>query len=136
MHNNQFLCPECRSDLKVKSSLVFIGENPEKERGIILFSPKLGDYQMLHTDSFVFKDGDHIKFICPVCQADLGLSKTKKELASVIMIDQNKEEYRIVFSEIAGKQVTIQVKDNVVVDFYGEDNPLEYMNIWGVSPQY
>ena len=127
MHDNRFLCPECRTDLKVKDNLIFIGENQKQERGIILFCPELGNYQLLHSENFSFEKGEHVNFYCPVCQADLSLSKAKKGLASVILITDNKIEYRIVFSKIAGKQMTIQIKDNEIVEFYGDDNPEEFL---------
>lgn len=136
MQKNRFLCPECRAELKIKNSLIFVGQNEKKERGIILFSPELGNYQLLHTQDFHITEGEHIEFHCPVCQADLSLKNTPKHLAEVIMIDDMGEEYEIVFSEIAGNRTTIQVKDNKVVDFFGDDDPSEYMNIWGSSPNY
>ena len=136
MKENRFLCPKCRAELKVKNSLIFVGVNEKKEKGLILFSPELGNYQLVHTADFNFSEGEHIEFLCPVCQADLSLSNTKKHLAEVLMIDQVGDEYEIVFSEIAGNTTTIQIKDNKVVDFYGDDDPSEYMNIWGSSPQY
>jgi uncharacterized protein YbaR (Trm112 family) len=136
MENNRFLCPKCRTELKVKNSLIFVGVNEKKEKGLILLSPELGNYQLVHPDGFYFAEGEHIEFHCPVCQADLSLTHTEKHLAEVLMIDSMGEEYEIVFSEIAGNTTTIQVKNNKVVDFYGEDDPSEFMNIWGSSPQY
>jgi transcription initiation factor IIE alpha subunit len=132
---NRFLCPSCRSDLKIKNSVIFSAQTEKGLKGLILLSPELGNYSILHVPGFSYAEGEHIDFFCPVCHADLGIHKVSKDLAGVIMIDENKDEYHIVFSEIAGKKCTIKMKENSIIESYGE-NADEFSNFWGEGPKY
>lgn len=132
---NRFLCPSCRSDLKIKNSVIFSAQTEKGLKGLVLLSPELGNYSILHVPAFSYKDGEHIDFFCPVCHTDLGIHKVSKDLAGFIMIDEKKVEYNIIFSEIAGKQCTIKLKENTIVESFGEDAG-EFSNFWGAGPKY
>lgn len=132
---NRYLCPSCRSDLKIKNSVIFSAQTLTGIRGLVLLSPELGNYSILHVPSFSYNPGDHIDFFCPVCHANLGIPDVNQDLAEIIMIDENKEEFRIVFSEIAGKQCTMKIKENTIVESFGE-NADEFSNFWGAAPSY
>lgn len=132
---NRFLCPSCRSDLKVKNSVIFSAQTENGIRGLVLFSPELGNYSIIHVPWFTYKEGDRIDFFCPVCHAGLGIAEVGKDLAGVVMIDEKAVEYNIVFSEIAGKRCTIKLKANTIVESYGDDAG-EYSNYWGAGPGY
>jgi len=132
---NRFLCPSCRSDLKIKNSVIFSAQTEKGIKGLVLLSPELGNYSILHVPAFKYSDGEHIDFFCPVCHSDLGIPNVSKDLASVIMIDERKVEYNIVFSQIAGKKCTIKMKENAIIESYG-DNADEFSNFWGAGPKY
>jgi hypothetical protein len=132
---NRFLCPSCRSDLKIKNSVIFSAQTEKGIKGLVLLSPELGNYSILHVPVFKYSDGEHIDFFCPVCHSDLGIPKVSKDLASVIMIDERKVEYNIVFSQIAGKKCTIKMKENTIIESYG-NNADEFSNFWGAGPKY
>jgi hypothetical protein len=132
---SRFLCPACRSDLKIKNSIIFSAQTEKGIKGLVLFSPELGNYSILHVPAFAYSGGEHIDFFCPVCHTDLGIHKVSKDLAGVVMIDEKKVEYNIIFSEIAGKKCTIKMKENTIVKSYGEDAN-EYSNFWGAGPKY
>jgi len=101
----------------------------------VLFSPELGNYSIIHAPGFAYSDGEHIDFYCPVCHASLGIPNIGKDLAEVVLVDEKKDEYHIIFSEIAGKQCTIKMKENEIVAAYGEDAD-EFSNFWGEGPRY
>lgn len=132
---NRFLCPSCRSDLKIKNSVIFSAQTESGIRGLVLLSPELGNYSILHVPEFIYKEGDHIDFFCPVCHTDLGIPDISKNLAGVVMIDEKKVEYNIVISEIAGKQCTMKIKENNIVESFGRDAD-EFSNFWGAGPKY
>jgi transcription initiation factor IIE alpha subunit len=132
---NRFLCPKCRSDLKVGDHIIFSTETERGLRGVLLISPELGNYTIIHDDKFVFIEGEHVDFFCPVCNENLSLEEADKDLAEVLMIDENEEEYKIIFSEIAGKKCTWKVKDDKIIESFGEDAD-EYTNFWGSGPKY
>ena len=132
---NRFLCPSCRSDLKIKNSVIFSARTEKGISGLVLFSPELGNYSILHVPAFTYAEGEHIDFFCPVCHANLGVPEIGKDLAEVIMMDEKKVEYNIIFSEIAGKQCTIKMKEKTIIESYGEDAG-EFSNFWGEGPRY
>ncbi|MBN2175643.1 MAG: hypothetical protein JW731_16050 [Bacteroidales bacterium] len=133
--DNRFLCPHCRSDLKVGDHIVFAATNRFGRKGVLMLSPELGNYTILHDEHFKYKPGEHLDFYCPVCHGNLAIPHVSKELAEVLMVDDEGVEYRIIFSEIAGKKVTIQVKDDQMVKVFGEDAD-SYTNFWGIGPRY
>ncbi len=107
----------------------------ENERGLLLLSPSLGDYEIIHPPGFKYEEGDRLEFFCPVCHKSLAIPEVNKDLAEVEMIDENNEKYEIVFSEIAGKKCTIKIKNNSIVEIFGDDAE-EYKNFWGEGPRY
>lgn len=100
-----------------------------------MLSPELGNYTILHDEHFSYKKGEHLDFFCPVCRTNLGIPEVNKDLAEVLMVDNKGVEYRIIFSEIAGKKCTIQVKGDKLVQAFGEDAE-GYTNFWGAGPRY
>lgn len=131
----RYICPKCRADLKVRKSLIFSAKAQNGSTGLMLFSPELGNYDILHSPSLDYKKGDHLDFLCPVCHENLAVKHDKDHLAEVLMVEEDGTEYEIVFSEIAGKKAILKIKDDVVVDAYGVDAH-QYMNYWGVEPKY
>lgn len=131
----RFLCPKCRADLKIRDHIIFATETERGLRGVLLISPELGNYTIIHDDKFDFIEGEHVDFFCPVCHENLAIEEVDKDLAEVLMIDDKGDEYKIIFSEIAGKKCTIKLKDDKIIESYGEDSD-EYTNFWGVTPRY
>ncbi|MBM3437152.1 MAG: hypothetical protein FJY07_13160 [Bacteroidetes bacterium] len=132
---NRFLCPSCRSDLKIKNSVIFSARTEKGQQGLILLSPELGNYSILHVPGFTYTDGEHIDFFCPVCHVNLGIPEVSMDLAGVVMMDAKNIEYNIIFSKIAGKKCTIKMKENKIIESYGEDAG-EFSNFWGAVPKY
>jgi len=132
---NKYLCPKCRALLNVRENIIFSAENSKKQKGIFLLNAELGNYKMIHDPEFEYQSGDRIDFYCPVCNNSLGIPKINKDLAEILMIDKSGEEYEIVFSEIAGKKLTVKIRDNTIVESYGDD-AREFQNYWGEGPRY
>lgn len=132
---NEFLCPYCRSYLMVSDRIIFSVRTEQGKRGIVLLSPELGNYSMTHHESLDFTEGEHIDFFCPVCHSNLGLKIISSDLAEVIMKDKEGVEYEIIFSEVAGKRFTYQLRNKKIVLSFGEDAS-EFINFWGEYPKY
>ena len=132
---NKYYCPKCKALLNVRDHIVFSAENSKKQKGIFLLNAKLGNYQMMHDQEFEYLSGDHIDFYCPVCNNSLGIPKVSKDLAEIFMIDEKGDQYEIVFSEIAEKKLTLKIKDNTIVESFGEGAE-EFKNYWGEGPRY
>lgn len=133
--DRKYYCPKCKSLLNVREYIVFVANNKENERGLLLLSPSLGDYEIIHPPGFKYEEGDRLEFFCPVCHKSLAIPEVNKDLAEVEMIDENNEKYEIVFSEIAGKKCTIKIKNDSIVEIFGDDAE-EYKNFWGEGPRY
>jgi len=132
---NRFECPSCRALLNVRDHIVFSAENSKGQRGIFLLSSELGNYQMMHDPEFEYRSGEHLDFYCPVCNHSLGIPKVNMDLAEILLVDDKGEEFEIVFSEIAGKKLTMKIKDNTLVKSYGVNDD-EFQNYWGEKPRY
>jgi len=134
MNEHNFLCPKCRAQLVPNKKIVLLAKTTNGPSGLLLLSPKLGEYSATTHAAFKLQDGEKVDIFCPVCHEDLGDYMDNQNLARVIMVDENGEEYDIVFSEIIGQHSTYKIHGDDVESF-GEDAEL-YTNFWGEAPRY
>lgn len=90
--------------------------------GILLLDPKLGNYSYISSPDLKFDKGEHLEFMCPVCCENLEARDINKNLASVIMIDEEGKEYNVYFSSIVGEHTTFKIEKDNVVEKFGEDS--------------
>jgi hypothetical protein len=115
-----YICPECKGHLMVGEYIVFVAKNQNKESGLLLLHPNIGNYDSIKHPTFTFKKGELLEFCCPLCSSCL-VSKFDKNLVHVIMMDKDKKEYDIYFSRIAGEKSTYKVSgDSSTVMSTGE----------------
>ena len=131
--NNDYLCPVCKGQLKVNNNIIFSAKNISGDGGLIILSPELGNYMIKKHDSFSYKEGEHVDFFCPICHANLA-SKINENLAEILMIDENKNNFEIYFSKIAGEKCTYRISEGGIESF-GKDSP-HYINFFGEKPKY
>jgi len=118
-----YLCPDCRSYLRVWNNVIFTVKLKSKnQQGILLLNPELGNYDFIHHTSIKFEEGELVDFICPVCHADLTATEINENLARVILTDENKKEYDVYFSKICGEHSTFKIKEDDIIEKYGEDS--------------
>jgi len=134
MENQDFICPYCRGQLKPNVKITLSARKKDGNRGMILLSPKLGEYDILHHPGFTIDEGEHLDLLCPVCHANLTDHSIHKNLAKIIMLDEKGDEYLIYFSEIMGMKCTYKVQGDKI-EAFGEDAD-EYRNYWGETPRY
>jgi len=135
MKANDFLCPYCRGHLMPHTKVVLSARKDSGTRGIILFSPTLGEYDILVHHTFKLVEGEHIDLLCPLCHANLTDHTLSKNLARIKMIDTKGMEYDIYFSEIYGEKCTYKISTDKKIETFGEDAP-DYQNFWGEAPKY
>jgi uncharacterized protein YbaR (Trm112 family) len=111
-----YLCPHCFGHLKVGVSIVFSVRGPEGQPGLILLSPRLGDYKATTHPSFDFEVGDCVEFFCPLCHTQLTSDKNEN-LAKVIMVDDDLNKSEVLFSRIAGEHCTYRIIDGNIETF-------------------
>ncbi|MGW8315955.1 MAG: hypothetical protein ACWGNV_10170 [Bacteroidales bacterium] len=110
---NHYLCPHCRGQLKVGDYIIFRIKNAQREKGLLLLHPEIGNYSSIKHPQIQLMEGDRIDFFCPICFQSLDTS-IDENLVHVLMIDQDHKEHKIYFSRIAGEKSTYQVSDEGV----------------------
>jgi uncharacterized protein YbaR (Trm112 family) len=113
-----FLCPNCKGYLSVGENIVFTVKGKDEKNGILFLSPKLGDYTYSVNPNFSIEKGEELEFFCPICHADLSVSGAEK-LARVILREESRYEYYIVFSRKEGERCTYKLSEKSI-DTYGE----------------
>lgn len=118
MAKNEFYCPKCKACLNIKESIVFAAKS-KSGMGLLYFHPELGNYGVTKHPSFTYEMGEKVKFFCPVCNAALSF-KGNDNHANVLMIDANKKEFNVIFSQVAGEQSTYKICGETM-ECYGKD---------------
>lgn len=118
-----YLCPACRSYLRVWNNVIFAVKSTENDKkGILLLNPGLGNYAVVSHPDLTFETGEKIDFFCPVCQTSLVDDMINENLVRVIMIDELDNEYDVYFSRVAGEQSTFKVDKEDIIERYGDDH--------------
>lgn len=106
----EYLCKVCRGHLKVNTSIVLAASKiNSSERGLIFLNPEIGDYTTTTHPSFTIREGSEYVYTCPICHSQLNSAKYN-HLVRIIMIDDEKKEYDIYFSGIAGQKCTYKIR--------------------------
>ena len=108
-----YLCPLCRGYLRLVSNIVISVKNQSHEKALMFLDPEIGNYTKITHPSFEIKHGDEYSIYCPICHAKLNVEE-KPNLARVIMVDENQEEFDVFFSNIADVRCTYVIKDKKV----------------------
>jgi hypothetical protein len=117
----EYLCKICRGHLNVKTSIVLSGSKVNgSERGLIFLNPEIGNYTTTTHPSFRIEEGEEYIYTCPICHSQLNSAKYK-HLVRIIMIDEEKKEYDIYFSGIAGEKCTFKIRGNRIEAKTGPD---------------
>ncbi len=129
-----FICPKCRNYINYNGGIVLKAVVENDKCGIILFNKELGDYKIQKNPNFIIKEGQRVRFFCPLCNKTLTAENLEGKLSRVIMIDSEGDEYDVLFSEVAGEHCTYKIKDGIVQTF-GNDSD-NYTNFFGADPNY
>jgi hypothetical protein len=116
---NDFLCPKCKGHLRVGDHIIFKVKNDEKKDALLLLSPQIGNYTSIKHPTFEFKEGEFLEFYCPLCNVSLK-SDIHKNLALVLMKDEDGKSYVVYFSQVVGEHSTYET-DGDSVHLAGED---------------
>ncbi len=135
MKANDFLCPYCRGHLMPHTKVILAARKESGQRGLILFNPQLGEYDIIVHHTFRLQEGEHTDLLCPLCHANLTDHTLSKNLARIKMIDSQGQEYDIYFSEIFGEKCTYKISADKKVETFGQD-AADYGNFWGEEPRY
>ncbi len=123
-----YKCPKCKSYLNIGNKVVLSAKIGTKQKGLILFSNQLGDYEVKKHDLVEYKKGEKVGFYCPICHANLAADDVNLNLVKVIM-EENGKEYVVLFSNVAGEHATYKISGNNL-EAFGKDKD-KYMNFFG-----
>ncbi len=116
---NKYLCPKCRSHLKVEGRIIISAKAKDGSEGLISLSPEIGNYTVNFPSTINHKSGDLLNLFCPVCHQNLASSK-HINLAMLIATDEKRQEFEVFFSQIVGEQSTITMIGDFA-DLFGDD---------------
>jgi len=116
-------CPKCRAVLNPNVRVVLVARF-DGRRGLVLLSPRLGDYKF-HCDRGFYEGvhkGDKLEFLCPVCSESL-TSPTMQDFAELIVTNGGSlgpEPHLLRFSRVSEEHATFVHDGDTVLEF-GED---------------
>jgi hypothetical protein len=117
----EYLCKACRGVLNGKTSIILAAQKVNSPlRGLVYLNPELGNYTTTTHPSFIIKEGEEYNYTCPICHSQLNSAKYP-HLVRIIMIDDDKKEYNIYFSGIAGEKCTYKIRGTKVEMMEGPD---------------
>jgi len=124
-----YICPHCRSYLNMGNKLLFSVRTRKGVAGLIALHPDVGNYSVEKNPLFEYKEHDKLDFFCPVCHAELS-SSVHDRLARIIMLDENSQEYEVLFSKVAGEKSTYKIIGKTM-EVYGDDSAeyLDFLNL-------
>lgn len=128
-----YKCPFCDGFIDMDGDVIFGARNEEGEMGLIALHQRLGDYTVKTGHEFYFKEGGKVDFYCPICHADLK-SKVHNNLALIRMVDEKKNEFSILFSQVAGEKSTYKIIGETM-DIFGDDSA-EYLDFINLSMNF
>ncbi len=115
----KYLCPHCRNSVNIGDEVMLIGKTRTGLKGIVVFSAELGNYTAKFSDDITFTEGNHLNLTCPICRKKLSRWRNKN-LAMLIMVDDEKVERRIYFSQIVGEKCTFIIEGKNLKQSFGE----------------
>ncbi|MDA3781499.1 MAG: hypothetical protein PF487_14925 [Bacteroidales bacterium] len=124
-----FLCPKCKAFLNVGKHIILSASTQDKDAGIILLDPTIGNYTVSTNKEFAIKKGEKYEFFCPVCQEKLS-SDVHDNLSKIILLDKKGTEFEVLFSKIAGEKSTYKIIGDSV-DIHGDQNSnyIDFVNL-------
>ncbi|MCD4697195.1 MAG: hypothetical protein K8S16_13240 [Bacteroidales bacterium] len=127
--NINYICPHCNGYLSLNDCVIFSVKTADSKVGLISLHPDIGNYTIKKHPGFDFEEGQELDFFCPVCHAKLA-SDVHKKLAKVIMIDENLNEFEILFSRIAGEKSTYKIIGETM-EVFGDDSAayIDFINL-------
>ena len=113
-----YQCPKCQAMLNPEQSVI-LRASREGETILLGLHPEPGNYQLYVPPGVEIKKGEKWSFQCPVCRQDLA-TEEDENLCEVVQKVEGKSR-RILFSRIAGEQVTLVVSGTDIQEKHGVD---------------
>lgn len=126
----KYACPHCNGILNPHTKIILVARRGRR-RGLVLLSPRPGNYTTIADDTFPLNKGEMAQFSCPICGQEL-TSQLSRNLAELLLMLPGLKVKRIQFSRIFGEHATF-ILDGETLTPYGEDADLYgKINFFGV----
>lgn len=125
---NEYFCPTCSSPLSLNNKIVLTIQNEKGESGVIFLDTILGEYSKIKNSSLKIAEGEKLNIFCPICHKNL-LCLPDKNLAKLIMKDNESDNLTILFSVLYGEEQTYMVKNNKVEKKFGKHSKLDFESL-------
>ncbi|RLD61680.1 MAG: hypothetical protein DRJ05_02055 [Bacteroidetes bacterium] len=129
----EYLCAHCNGQLTLDECVIFSVKTSSGKRGLISLHSEIGNYSVKKHPDFHFKEGDQLEFFCPICHKELA-SERHNNLAKVVMIDDQNNEFEVLFSKVAGEKSTFKIVGETM-ETYG-DNSSQYIDFVNLSMNF
>jgi predicted RNA-binding Zn-ribbon protein involved in translation (DUF1610 family) len=128
----KFSCPSCRAVLNPNVKVI-LKMKCGQQQGLILFSPRLGNYKTICDQELAAQmaDGDMVEFSCPVC-GDVLTSSSSTKLAEICMHQPGQRMKRLQFSRIYGEHATFILNGDTVTPLGKDSSAFNDINFFGV----
>lgn len=113
-----YSCPRCGAVLNPSAKIV-LKAHLKEQKGLFLFSPKPGNYELFIPPGFALKEGDEVSFSCPVCGKDL-TSKRGDAWSELHFQSSPEIQGTVLFSKVYGVHATCFITEETI-RWYGED---------------
>lgn len=121
MTKPRYMCPfpECRTLLNPGTEIIFRAENEREQQGIILLSPKVGNYSVISDQGFL-RDGELVELSCPTCHRNL--MHIKDPNFAYVLRQDNNSFSAIIFSRRKGEHATFKIGNKGDISSFGPDS--------------
>jgi len=130
---NKFSCPHCKADLNPGTKII-LRVSSQGRHGLILFSPKVGNYTSVMPTGFALASGELADFSCPACHADI-LSPANERFGELLLSRDDGDLMRVNFSRVFGEQATFLIFGEEVESFGPDADAYGGVNFFGAGPQ-
>jgi hypothetical protein len=127
-----YLCPHCSATLNPSTKIILRAE-AGGGKGLFLFSPRPGNYDVVIPDGFRLRQRDRVAFSCPVCSRDL-TSGRDPDLAEIRFTSTSGLVGSVAFSRVFGRHASYFITAEKVRS-YGEHAGARGINFWGEGPE-
>ena len=127
-----YYCTKCRAEMNPGTKII-LKANLSSLKGLFLFSPRLGDYEVISPSDFPTHPGEEVEFSCPVCSFDL--TSPRSERFAELMFMEGSEEGRVIFSKVVGEQATFLIMSDKTETFGKDVGGYATTNFFGEGPK-
>ena len=124
-----FICPHCKENVRVGDFIILTFEvKRTHEYGLVLLSPKIGNYEVITHETIQLLDGEVLDLSCPICANSLA-SKKHPGLCHLLL-----NVGTLYFAPNKGKYATFVERNKQIVEAFGK-SVSEYSRLFPGYPK-